>query len=90
MAKIDLLLALIEGGIIDSDLKNCTGHTFPHVNVNISTDALCLAWAKDPDFIKKYPEAMSILVTNPISKFDDEDTPARKQAKQPLNDLELR
>lgn len=33
---------------------------------------------------------MSILVTNPISKFDDEDTPARKQAKQPLNDLELR
>lgn len=88
MAKMDLLLALIEAGIIDSDFHNCTGHAFAHVTVNISSDALVLAWAKDPNFIEKYPEAMNILVTNPISKSDD--APRKLMAKQPLNDLDLR
>lgn len=84
MTKINMLLALIEAGIIDSDLKNCTDHVNALVPCQITPDALILAWAKDPDFIKKYPEVLGILITNPTVSTK------KKQASQPINTLELR
>lgn len=84
MPKLDLLLALIEVGILDSDLKlkDCSNRIKPQmVEITYNKEMLAFAVLEHPDLPKRFPEIREILL---------EGLPLRKrQATQPINDLQL-